>query len=109
MTFEIAKNFVEQIISYKNPELKNDLFLAALRYTQLRIEWLIAEPDQKKEIDFIRKVAHDAFIDSCNILSRAMIAKGENAGWRLKLGNDRKTLGDFACYLTCILGLKARQ
>lgn len=33
---------------------------------------------------------------------------GENATWRKELGDDRKTIGDFACYLNFIFDIKAR-
>jgi len=55
-----------------------------------------------------KTVSHDAFIDSCNILSRNMAKAGEDNSWREVLGDNRKEIGDFACYLSCILGIKAR-
>jgi len=33
---------------------------------------------------------------------------GEDNSWRMKLGDDRKDLGDFACYLHCLLGILSR-
>lgn len=59
-------------------------------------------------MDAGRTRAHNAFIDACNILSRQMARPGEDVAWRARLRSDRKILGDFACYLHCLLGLKAR-
>ena len=55
-----------------------------------------------------RTAAHDRFIDTCHILSRNMRARGEDKAWRSLLGEDRKEIGDFACHLTAILGVRAR-
>ncbi len=37
-----------------------------------------------------------------------MAKAGEDVAWRTVLGEDRKNIGDFACYLHCILGLRSR-
>ena len=37
-----------------------------------------------------------------------MIKNCDDAGWKLKLGDDRKVIGDFACYVNCILSLSAK-
>lgn len=88
--------------------LSKGLYTAATRYAQLRAEWKQHSVDERIERDPARTVAHDTFIDACNIMSRNMAKAGESTEWRLQLGNDRKTIGDFACYLACLLGLEAR-
>ena len=55
-----------------------------------------------------RTAAHDRLIDACNILSRQMAKEGEDNSWRADLGEDRRRIGDFACMLHCLLGLRAR-
>ena len=52
--------------------------------------------------------AHEVFIDACNILSRNQGRAGEVNAWRESLGDDRKRIGDLACYLVLDLGLRAR-
>ena len=42
-----------------------------------------------------------------DILSLHMAKWGETIGWRALLGADRKNIGDFACYLHRLLGVKA--
>lgn len=59
-------------------------------------------------MDASRAAAHDTFIDACNILSRAMLAAGEPIAWRAEIGTERGDIGDFACLLHCVLGLRAR-
>lgn len=64
--------------------------------------------ERRLELEDSRIRCHDAFIDSCNILSRNMEKAGENYSWREKLGNDRKVIGDFACFIHFKLGIDAR-
>ncbi len=92
--------------SFQN--LKNDLLESAIRYSRLRVDWQLADLEGRRNLELERTAAHNTFIDSCNILSRSMTKAGEEIKWREQLGNDRKTIGDFACYLNCILGISAR-
>lgn len=93
------------------PEAKRLLrgwHLAATAYAQARAEWFLASRSERNERDAHRSRLHDAFIDSCNALSRRFAAEGKDIGWRRSLGDDRKRIGDLACYLHCVLGLEAR-
>lgn len=38
-----------------------------------------------------------------------MANNGEDITWRKTLGDDRKIIGDFACYVHCILGIQASK
>lgn len=68
----------------------------------------MSNEEERKELDEIRTISHNSLIDACNILSRNMEKSGENIEWRKKLGNDRKVIGDFACFVNFVLGLRAR-
>jgi len=37
-----------------------------------------------------------------------VVKSGQSIRWRERLGDDRKVIGDFACHLHAILGLRAR-
>jgi len=37
-----------------------------------------------------------------------MIKNGEDASWRNELGDDRKTIGDFACFIAFSIGVMSR-
>jgi hypothetical protein len=89
-------------------KLKDDLLARAARYARLRTDWQLAEHDLRRELDGSRTAAHNALIDACNILSRAMNERGRDISWRARLGQDRREIGDFACYIHCVLGLSAR-
>ncbi len=59
-------------------------------------------------MDASRTRAHEALIDACNILSRAQARLGGENNWRDALGNDRQSIGDFACFIHLFLALSAR-
>lgn len=87
---------------------KHDFLLLAIRYARLRTDWRMTFPDERRAMDAPRRLAHNAFIDQCNVLSRIVGKAGRDNGWRNTLGDDRKEIGDFACHLHCILGILAR-
>ena len=108
MIFPHAQHIYDKLNTTKLNKLKKDLFEAAFNYARIRADWNLMEEDEKRANDEARTRAHNTFIDCCNILSREMIKAGEDADWRKYLGNDRKEIGDFACYIHCIIGLNER-
>jgi len=98
----------EVISSSLFKDLKKDLFELAVRYSRIRVDWILSDNEQRLEMEDSRTRCHNAFIDACNILSRNMDNSGENAEWREKLGNDRKVIGDFACFIHYKLGIEAK-
>ncbi|MPL98357.1 hypothetical protein SDC9_44561 [bioreactor metagenome] len=86
----------------------NTLLVNALKYSDYRVKWLIADINEKIEIDEERTRAHNAFISSCDSLARNMLLNGEDATWRSQIGKERKAIGDFAVLLVAVMGLKAR-
>ncbi len=108
MNLETAGKIYDSIRASSHTELADDLIDAAIRYARIRTDWTLVAPEERRERDRQRTIAHDALIDSCNILSRNMAKAGEDFSWRSQLGDDRKVIGDFACCLHCILGLQAR-
>ena len=79
----------------------------SVRYAHIRAEWSLMNSEQRREADDSRTRAHNALIDSCNILSRNMNKSGDSVAWRALPGDDRKVIGDFACYLHCLLSIKS--
>jgi hypothetical protein len=88
--------------------LRKELLVKALEYARIRAQWILMSLEQRKEMDQRRTLAHNAFIDACNIMSRNMGNNDEDNSWRAELGDDRKIIGDFACYIHCFLGIEAR-
>lgn len=108
MDNNLAKKLFEEVSSSKLISLKNDFISYAVEYARIRVDWFLSDEEGKDQIEELRTRKHNALIDSCNILSREMNKAGENTAWRIELGTDRKSIGDFACYLHCILGINAR-
>lgn len=107
MRYELAIQFYE-VMKAGEPGLLTDVFRAAIRYSQIRAEWMLMTVEERREVDARRTAVHNAFIDALNILSRAMKKAGLDNEWRRLLGDDRKEIGDFACFLTAHLGILAR-
>jgi hypothetical protein len=89
-------------------DLKRELLLGAVRYARLRADWHLATSGDRREMEASRTTAHNALIDAANILARAMVKRGEDANWRRYLGDDRKIIGDWACFIHAYAGIQAR-
>lgn len=92
----------------RHTSLADDLVRAAVRYARIRVDWMLSTSEDRQLLEEARSRAHTAFIESCNILSRNMAASGEDNSWRERIGQERKTMGDFACLLHCLIGILAR-
>jgi len=89
--------------------LLKQMLEAAVRYAHLRALWRLAGAEARRGMDRDRAVAHDAFIDSVNILSsRNVAARGGQIRWRRTIGDERKRIGDFACAWEALLGIEGR-
>lgn len=108
MNIELVKEILDKLDSSQHKKLVFNLIKNAVRYAHLRVDWYLADLTNRFEIDVERTRAHNAFIDSCNILSRNMQLSNEDISWRALIGNDRKQIGDFACFIHAIIGIKAR-
>jgi hypothetical protein len=108
MNYAIAEDVFEQVESSSLESLRESVIAAAARYAAMRSKWHLETGEGRRAMDAERTRAHDAFIDSCNILSRNQAKNGEDNSWRSTLGDNRKPIGDFACYLNCIIGIRAR-
>lgn len=89
-------------------ELRTALLKAAVRYAAIRAEWHFMSLPERATADPGRTIAHNRFIDSCNILSREQAKIGEDNSWREMIGMDRKMVGDFACWVSCWVGIENR-
>lgn len=108
MNCATAEEILNELNESSLDSILHDMLEAALRYVGLRGRWYLATSEGRLEIDSERTRAHNAFIDACNIMSRNQRKNGEDNTWRAKLSDDRKVVGDFACYLVAIIGVRAR-
>jgi hypothetical protein len=108
MEYGKAKLAWQQIGQSQLADLRLDLVRSAISYSTYRVQWSLASPEQRVEMDSARTAAHNTFIDACNILSRNMAKANEPTEWRAMLGDSRKEIGDFACFVVLFMGLAAR-
>lgn len=108
MDATVARQIFEGASQTVVTELCSEMYGKAIRYAEIRARYSLEDADGKANLEESRTRAHDSFIDACNILSRSMDSNGEDNSWRRSLGDDRRVIGDFACYVALFLGLKAR-
>ena len=114
LTFEKAMEILEKIEANldKNDEdakeLFNDFLEGAVAYANVRSGWLLLSNDEKMDQDKGRTLKHDSVINRVNILARFYENTGKDVSWRAELGDARKRIGDFACYVALIYGVRAR-
>ena len=89
-------------------ELYNDFLEGAFAYAVVRSGWLLLSKEEKMDQDKGRTLKHDSVINRVNILARYLEKIGKDVSWRGELGESRKTIGDFACYVALFYGLFAR-
>jgi len=98
----------QQIESSSLVKLRVQFYKLSVRYAQVRASWNFKSIEEMAEDNSERTILHNTLIDSVNILARNMEKIGEDASWRTKLGNDRKVIGDFGCYVAAWLGIRQR-
>jgi len=79
------------------------LFLkSAADYAATRSAWAIMDQSARNEDDKPRRLKHDAFISILNAISRNLDVGIE------EIMPDRKSKGDFACYIALFMALEQR-
>jgi len=89
-------------------KLRDNFYKLAIRYAVVRAQWNFISVEEKIDSNDERTRLHNTLIDSLNILSRNMLKAGETVEWRIALGDNRKVIGDFACYVVAWLGIRQR-
>ena len=83
-----------------------DMKARAVKYANIRAGWNLLSTAEKREKDPSRTSAHDAFIASLGSIARLEGDAGKQ--WRERLSDDRKRIGDFACFIALFEGIQAR-
>ena len=86
----------------------NDFLKRAAKYTDIRNRWELMSREERIDADAGRTATHDGFITSVNVLSRIAEQEGIDHSWREELGEDRKRIGDFGCFVAYITGISNR-
>jgi len=104
---EVTEIF-EALQTSKHKQEFDDLIACAIKYARIRTDWYLATEKGLVVEENERSYSHDDFIACCAELSKKMKESGEPSEWRFKIGKDRKAIGDFACLLHAVIGIKAR-
>ena len=114
LSFEEADRIYGMIVE-RAPEHDRDfdtkfqvLVERAEKYVSYRAGWLSRSLQERLEIDEERSRAHDLFIKAKDQLSTYMYEQKLGNDWDDLLGEERKRIGDFACYLVYLRSILAR-
>lgn len=114
MDFEEMNKIYHMIIDQvpqndaKFDELFKKLTEQAVLYTAHRARWMSMNTQEHLAIDEERSRVHNLFISYKKSLAQYMYDIKLNIAWEDKLGDDRKRIGDFACFLVFIRSINAR-
>ncbi|HGZ7275928.1 TPA: hypothetical protein ACOL2U_000921 [Streptococcus pneumoniae] len=78
------------------------------RYASARGKWLTLSREDKLANDESRTVTHNKVIYQLKILKSLANEQSNDVTWFEKFNDDRKRIGDFACYVAYIYALNAR-
>lgn len=87
-------------------EIYHRMIDKAVRYAHVRAEWQKLTWEQKLEKDESRTALHNSFISNLDVIARTEGETGKE--WRERLTEDRKRIGDFACYIALFLAIDSR-
>lgn len=112
---QIHERMIEEVSADADAmELYDELIAVATRYAEMRAKWLLMEREEKMEKDSLRTSYHNSVILHFNMLARYLKSQGKDVVWRDMLGYEeedgynRKSIGDFACYLVFLNSINAR-
>ena len=94
-------------------ELYDEIVEKAVEYTLYRAYWTIKDKEWKLDNDLARTAKHDSIIIKFNQLSRYLKIQGKEAKWKDMLddmydGNNRKIIGDMACFIAYLQAINGR-
>ena len=89
-------------------ELIDRFLKCAVDYVRIRNGWNQKSLAEKGQADAERTCCHNLVISAKNKLSVYMYEHKLGNDWDDWLGEERKRIGDFACYVVLLQGLEAR-
>ncbi|HEW9441957.1 TPA: hypothetical protein V1H70_001456 [Streptococcus pneumoniae] len=114
ITFELAEIIYNDLISSSNihdPEFKKywkEFIELCVKYAEIRGNWLTLSREEKLSSDEARTIIHNKVIYQLKLLKGLANAQGKDVSWFERFNDDRKRIGDFACYVAYIYALNAR-
>ena len=110
LQYEIAKSLYEEMRekAAKHPdeefdEFYQDFLAMAAEYAKTRLAWAFMDLEARREDDAGRTIKHNAFIARLAAVCRNLEVDNVE-----EIMPDRKTKGDFACYIALFRALEQR-
>ena len=107
LQYEVAQKLYEEMKEKAEKNGKEGIFRLFLKnaadYAQNRTEWAFMDQAEQMKDDRSRSVKHDAFMSMLGAMCRSLGIEGID-----EIMPDRKTKGDFACYIALFLALEQR-
>jgi len=108
LDYQTALFAYESVQNSRLVETRRTLYKAAVNYATIRAEWEFLNVEDCMDQDSGRTATHNRFIDCCNIFVREQSKIGEDNSWFSTINQDRKRIGDWACFVTCFIGIENR-
>ncbi|ETP71662.1 hypothetical protein UYO_2418 [Lachnospiraceae bacterium JC7] len=111
---ECMEIYSQMVESFSKCELEdkidfwNSFIEKSSRYTFIRNQWETMTNEERAKADDSRTMAHNSLIASINVLARLAEKENKDNSWRNYLGDERKRIGDFACFVSYITGISNR-
>lgn len=85
-----------------------DFVLASVEYATIRGKWLFLSREEKIDTDEHRSICHNKVIYQLKFIKGLIAEKNGDTTWFSDFHEDRKRIGDFACFVSYIYGINAR-
>lgn len=114
ITFDLAGTVYNDLINSSNihdPEFKNywkEFIQLCVKYAEARGSWLTLSREEKQSFDETRTIIHNKVIYQLKLLKGLADAQGKDVSWFETFKDDRKLIGDFACYVAYVYAVNAR-
>ncbi|HEO7221104.1 TPA: hypothetical protein VBE33_002019 [Streptococcus agalactiae] len=105
--FQDLVNSLDEVDEYSIIYWK-DFITASLIYSQSRGEWLLLSREEKHAKDDTRTTKYNKFIYTLKIYIAYSKQKGYEFPWFESIKDNRKQLGNLACYIAYIYAVNAR-
>lgn len=89
-------------------EIWQEFLKASMDYAYTRSLWLLWERSTRQEKDSGRTAQHEKVIYNIKLLRRYMEHAGQDVDCLKEIEDNRKRIGDFACYIAYIYAVNAR-
>ncbi|HFI0446504.1 TPA: hypothetical protein ACGOW0_000899 [Streptococcus suis] len=81
---------------------------SCVSYAEARGKWFLLSKEERMDFDSKRTTIHNKVIFNLKIIKALANEKGKDTTWFDKFQDERKRIGDFACYLAYVYGVNAR-